>query len=118
MRIRAGAKRRLAGVLVGAALVVGVSACVADAAPVIGTAVAGDGEATVSWSAPAGDNGAQIASYVVIPYVGDVAQAPRTFASNATSQVVTGLTNGTTYTFAVYGINEAMTRPGPHSRTR
>jgi hypothetical protein len=43
---------------------------------------------------------------VVIPYVGGVAQPRRTFASNATTQVVTGLTNGTTYTFVVYGINQ------------
>jgi hypothetical protein len=72
----------------------------------MGAAIAGDGEATVSWSAPAGDNGARIVSYVVIPYVGGVAQPARTFASNATTQVVTGLTNGTTYTFVVYGIND------------
>jgi hypothetical protein len=98
--------RQLLGLAVALAIgVPGLSACVADAAPTMGTPVAGDGQATVSWSAPIGDNGALIAKYVVIPYVGGVAQPRRTFNSNATTQVVTGLTNGTTYTFVVYGIN-------------
>ena len=101
-----GCRWRLLGAAVAVVVgVLGLSACVADAAPVMGTPVAGDGEATVSWSAPPGDNGALVASYVVIPYVGEVAQPRRTFASNATTQVVTGLTNGTTYTFVVYGRN-------------
>jgi hypothetical protein len=82
-----------AGVTVGAPL--------APAAP---TAVAGAGKATVSWSAPA-DNGSAITGYVVVPYIGTVAQAPRTFASTVVSQIVTGLTPGTTYTFRVAAIN-------------
>jgi len=42
---------------------------------------------------------------VITPYVGSVAQAPQTFSSTATSQVITGLTTGTTYTFKVAAIN-------------
>jgi hypothetical protein len=63
-------------------------------------AVPGDGQATVSWSV--GDGlGYPIIGYQVTPYVGDVAQSVRTFDSTATTQTVTGLTNGTTYTFRI-----------------
>jgi hypothetical protein len=89
-------------VVIGA---LGLAACVADAAPIMGDAIAGDGEVTLHWAAPPADNGELIVKYVVIPYVGGVEQASRTFDSNATTQYVTGLTNDTTYTFVVYGIN-------------
>ena len=39
------------------------------------------------------------------PLLGGVAQTPRTFNSPATSEVVTGLTNGTTLTFKVAAFN-------------
>ena len=74
---------------------------VAPAAP---TVVAGNASASLSWVAPA-DNGSAINGYVVTPFVGSVAQPARTFASTATTQVVTGLTNGTTYTFRVAAKN-------------
>jgi hypothetical protein len=78
-------------------------------APAIGLAVGGDGQATVSWSAPA-DNGSPITGYVVIPYVGTVAQPPVVFADDlATTQTVTGLTNGTAYKFRVAAVNAAGT---------
>jgi hypothetical protein len=41
----------------------------------------------------------------VTPYVGGVAQTPHTFSSSATSQTVSGLTDGTTYTFTVVATN-------------
>ena len=72
--------------------------------------MAGNGEATVSWSAP-GDGGSSITSYTVTPRIGGVAQSPQTFASSATSQTVTGLTNGTAYTFTVSATNKAGTSP-------
>jgi hypothetical protein len=43
--------------------------------------------------------------YVVTPYVGTAAQSPRVYNSTATTQVVTGLKNGTTYTFTVAAKN-------------
>lgn len=74
-------------------------------APTGATATAGNAQATVSWTAPTSNGGSAITGYVVTPYVGAVAQTSRTFASTATSQVVTGLTNGTTYTFKVAAKN-------------
>jgi hypothetical protein len=71
----------------------------------MGVPIPGDGEATVSWQRPLGDNGEEIVAYVVTPYIGDSAQVPVRFESAATSQLVTGLTNGVGYRFAVYGIN-------------
>jgi hypothetical protein len=82
----------------------------APAAPTAVSAMAGNGEATVSWSAP-GDGGASITSYTVTPRIGGVAQAPQAFASPATSQAATGLTNGTAYTFTVTATNKAGTSP-------
>jgi subtilisin-like proprotein convertase family protein len=74
-------------------------------APTIGVAVGGDGQATVSWSAPSSDGGSPIIGYVVTPYVGFVSQGPRYFLGSATTQTVTGLTNGTTYRFQVRAWN-------------
>jgi hypothetical protein len=60
------------------------------------TAVAGDGSATVSWTAPANNGGSPITSYTVTASDGHSG-----CATSGTSCVVTGLTNGTAYTFLV-----------------
>ena len=64
----------------------------------------GDGSVTLSWTAAAA-NGSAVTSYVVTPYVAGSAQTAQTFASPALTEQVTGLTNGTAYTFKVAGIN-------------
>jgi hypothetical protein len=69
------------------------------------------GQATVSWATPASNGGSTITGYVVTPYVGAVAQPATTFNNTLTTQTVTGLTNGTTYTFKVAAINAAGTGP-------
>src|SRR5207248_7066445 len=76
----------------------------APAKPTAVSAVPGNAQATVSWTAPE-HNGSAITGYVVTPYVGTTGQSPRTFASTATTQTVTGLSNGTTYTFKIAATN-------------
>ncbi len=78
-------------------------------APTIGTATAGNTSASVTWTAPASNGGAAITGYVVTPYIGVTAQTAQTFNSTATTETVTGLTNGSTYTFKVAAINSVGT---------
>ncbi len=68
------------------------------------TAVAGNASATVSWAAPVDNGGATITSYTVT-------SAPDnktcTWTTGPLTCTVTGLTNGTTYTFLVRAQNSA-----------
>ncbi|MEW1821712.1 fibronectin type III domain-containing protein, partial [Arthrobacter sp. NPDC080031] len=74
----------------------------APAAPTAVTAAAGNASATVSWTAPA-NGGSPISSYTLTPRAGATSLAPVTVTGNppATSTTVTGLSNGTAYTFTV-----------------
>lgn len=110
MKLRARQRQSVFARIGGPALALAVgglllASCVADPAPLMERAVAGDGGATVTWSAPPGDTATTLTAYRVTPYIDSVAQAPTTFSSTATTQVVTGLTNGTTYTFRVQSID-------------
>jgi hypothetical protein len=67
---------------------------------------AGDGQVTVSWSAPASDGGSAITGYTVTASPGGTTCA---WTSGPLSCVVTGLTNGTGYTFTVTAMNAAGT---------
>jgi uncharacterized repeat protein (TIGR02543 family) len=69
-------------------------------------ATAGNASATVSWTAPASNGGSAITGYDVTPYVGVVPQAT-TSVGLVTQTTVSGLTNGTTYTFRVAAKNGA-----------
>jgi hypothetical protein len=89
----------------------------APAAPTGVAATPGNGAATVTWTAPA-NGGSPITQYTVTPYVGGVAQTSLAttvagVAGNppATTAVVGGLANGTTYTFTVSATNAAGTSP-------
>ncbi|RLP96096.1 hypothetical protein EAD89_00270 [Micromonospora sp. BL4] len=77
-------------------------------APTITSATPGTNAATVSWTTPA-DGGSAITGYTVTPYLGGVAQAPRTYPGAVTTQVVSGLTAGSTYTFRVAAANAGGT---------
>jgi alpha-tubulin suppressor-like RCC1 family protein len=81
-----------------------LSGCVADPPPLMGLAIGGNGKATVSWQAPLGIP-YPITAYVVTPWIGSARQTPVVFNPTATSEIVSGLTNGTTYTFTVKAIN-------------
>ena len=82
-------------------------------APTAVSATGGNGSATVSWSAPASDGGAAITAYVITPYIGSVAQTPTMITGSppATTAAISGLSNGTTYTFKVAAQNPAGLGP-------
>jgi predicted phage tail protein len=82
-------------------------AATAPSAPTIGSASAGNGQATVSWTAPTSDGGSPITAYEVTPYIGLAPQMSTTYNMTATTEIVTGLSNGTTYRFRVRAINGA-----------
>ena len=70
------------------------------------SAVAGDGKATVSWTAPSNDGGSSITGYTVSVSPGRLTVSA---TSRQTSVAVTGLTNGTAYTFSVAATNDVGT---------
>jgi hypothetical protein len=85
------------------------------ASPTAVSVKSGDADVTVSWSAP-NDGGAPLTSFTVTPYIGAAAQTPDTVSPSTTSQVMGGLTNGTTYTFTVTATNAVGSgAPSTHS---
>jgi hypothetical protein len=92
--------------------VVTPAAAAVPGAPTNVTASAGDAAAAVSWTAPA-DGGSAITSYTITPYIETTAQTPSVITGGppATSATVTGLTNGTTYTFTITSTNAIGTGP-------
>jgi hypothetical protein len=65
----------------------------------------------VTWTAAAGDGDSAITGQTVTPYVGGVAQSPVAVGASATTATITGLTNGTAYTFKVSATNGVGTGP-------
>lgn len=73
-------------------------------APLAVTATAGDRQATVTFSPPSSNGGAAISSYTVTSSPGDI-----TASGTNSPIVVTGLENGTTYTFVMTATNSVGT---------
>jgi hypothetical protein len=78
------------------------SAPTVPGAPGTPTASAGNAQATVSWTAPSSDGGSAITNYTVTSMPGN---KTCTKASAPLSCTVSGLTNGTAYTFKVVATN-------------
>jgi hypothetical protein len=98
-----------AGLLDANAMLGALTACL-PGAPTLLTGVPGNAAITLTWQAPAA-NGSAITGYVVTPFVFGVARTPVTFNSTATTEIMTGLTNGTNYAFKVAAINGMGTGP-------
>lgn len=83
----------------------------APSAPQGFTVVAGVSQATLSWTAPTQNGGAAVTDYLV-EYSGNNGSTWSTFndgVSTATTATVTGLSNGTTYSFRVSALNSSGT---------
>ena len=83
----------------------------APGAPTIGTASAGNASATVRWTAPGDNGGSAITGYSVrvLNTAEHQVGALRPAGAAATSLIVTGLTNGTSYHFQVAATNSVGT---------
>ncbi len=81
-------------------------------APLAVNGVAGDEQVVLSWTPPAQDGGDPVTAYSVTPYIGFTAQPVTTFTSSATTETVTGLTDGTAYTFTVTASTDGGDRTG------
>ena len=75
--------------------------------PTIGTATAGDGQANISFTAPADDGGSPITTYTATSNPGNITGTVSQAGSGTI--IVTGLTNGTAYTFTVTATNSVGT---------
>lgn len=92
------------------ARVAGASAGVASDPPTNVNATASPGQASVSWSAPSNNGGSDILGYVV-SWNGGSKNA------TSTSTTITGLNNGTTYTFTVIAVNTIGNSSGANSNS-
>jgi alpha-tubulin suppressor-like RCC1 family protein len=102
----------VAGTSLASAPSLGITPAAPPGAPTGVLAIAGDASATVTWTTPTADGGSPITSYEVS---GIDTKTPAnggqscTGTDPATGCVVTGLTNGDTYTFTVKATNAAGT---------
>ena len=69
-------------------------------APTIGTATGGDAQASVTFTAPSNTGGSAITAYYAVSNPGQI-----TGTAASSPVTVTGLTNGTSYTFRVWALN-------------
>ena len=82
---------------------------VVPGAPTIGTPVAQSAQARVNWTAPTANGGSPITGYSVRAFSGTTLVRTQAVTGNVQTAIVTGLTNGTAYTFDVRAVNTAGT---------
>lgn len=85
-------------------------------APTLSSVVAGNGQVDVTWTAPKNDGGSAVTNYYIKHVAGKNTVIVNTKASKAGTYTVTGLTNGTEYTFSVAAENAIGT--GVYSATQ
>lgn len=84
----------------------------APSAPGTVVAAPSNAAATIAWTTPTTDGGAPITSYTVSSDIGGVPSGLGVFVvAPATSATMSGLTNGTTYTFTVHATNAVGDSP-------
>ena len=83
-----------------AAYIESVSPATIPTAPINIVAIHGNTQATITFNAPSNNGGAPITSYTVLSNPGNV-----TASGNASPIIITGLTNGVSYTFTVIATN-------------
>jgi titin len=88
-----------------------IPAATVPGAPIIGTATSGNAQATVTFSAPVSDGNSPITGYTVISSPAGGVDPNAGTLTNPASRVITGLTNGTAYTFSVKATNSVGTGP-------
>jgi hypothetical protein len=100
-----------AGPVSGQSNTVTPQAAVAPSQPTNVTAAPATGSALVSWTTPSSDGDSPITGYTITPYIGSTAQTPVSAGASATSKTVTGLDDGTAYTFRVTATNAVGNSP-------
>lgn len=107
----------------GVVVPVAAPAGTVPSAPAAVTSFTRDSGANVAFLAPGSAGSSAIISYTVTPYIGGAAQAPATVAAAAMNTIsawdgstylhtdITGLTNGTAYTFSAHATNSAGSGP-------